>query len=228
MKYSYFLLLLALFNVAFAQQVDYGRIIPDTVRSTMPLEEKLVYLAWENYPRNETFQHEINKSQEKIKQAKLGWVQPLSLQFYYGEPHINNQFESTFFPRYNLGVNVNIGQILQTPSKVRSANEDLAISLNNINTQKHLIRAEVLRRYYNYQLKLELLKIHIQAHDDAYNAYLDITQKFKDGRATLVAYTQSALAHNQAAEQKVKSEMEVKMAKVAVEELIGVRLEEVM
>ena len=228
MKYSYLLLLLALFNFAQAQQVDYGKIIPDSSRAGMNIEDKLVSIAWENYPKNETFQHEIRKSQEKVKQARLGWAQPLSVQFYYGEPHINPNFESNFFPRYNLGLNVNIGQILQTPSKIRSAQQDLAISLNNINTQKHLIRAEVLRRYYNYQLKLELLKIHIQAQDDAYNAYLDITQKFKDGRATLETYTQAALSQNQAAEQKIKSEMEVKMAKVAVEELIGVRLEEVL
>ncbi len=221
-----FIFMLALFS-CYAQEVNYDQVIPTDSAVGLTFEEKLVRLAWKNYPQNKIWEHRTIQAEEQVLQSKLGWLKPVSIQLYYGEPHINPDFNSTFFPRYNLGVNVNIGEILTTPSRIREKEEEVNIATANLHTQKHFIRAEVIRRHQKYLMQLELLKVHIQIQEQTNNAFLDITRKFKEGRANLNEYTNTALVYNQSTERKLESEGELRIAKAQLEELIGVPLESV-
>lgn len=212
---------------SYGQEVNYDQVIPTDSAVGLSFEEKLVRLAWKNYPQNKVWYHKTAQAEEQVIQSKNGWLKPVSIQLYYGEPHINPNFESTFFPRYNLGVNLNIGELVNTPSRIREKQEEVKIAVANYNTQKHFIRAEVIRRYQKYLIQLELLKVHIQIQEQTNNAFLDITRKFKDGRAELDEYTNTALLYNNSTERRLNSEGELKIAKAQLEELIGVPLESV-
>lgn len=227
MKTATLFILFLAFLSSFAQDVDYDQVIPTDSAVGLSFEEKLVRLAWKNYPQNKVWEHRTVQAEEQVLQSRLGWLKPVSLQLYYGEPHINPDFNSTFFPRYNLGVNVNIGEILTTPSRIREKEEEVHIAQANYNTQKHFIRAEVIRRHQKYLIQMELLKVHIQVQEQANNAFLDVTRKFKDGRADLDEYTNTALVYNNSIERRLNSEGELKIAKAQLEELIGVPLESV-
>jgi len=133
--------------IASAQEVDYTQVIPTDSAQGLSFEEKLVRLAWKNYPQNKIWEYRSVQAAEQVKQSQLGWLKPVSLQLYYGEPHINPNFEATFFPRYNLGVNVNIGEILSTPSRIREKEQAMNIAQANLHTQNNLIRQEVILRH---------------------------------------------------------------------------------
>lgn len=220
--------LLALFaTLSFAQTVDYSQVItPDSVEPA-DFEARLVRLAWRNHPLNRTYDSEVEIAKARVKEQKMGWLDPLTLQLNYGEPHVNSNFNSGFFPRYNLSVNWNVGNVLATPHRVRQAKEEQAIAEAGLDAQKLRLRAEVITRYRQYLTNLELLKLRIKSQEDAYSTYLDLTSKFQQGSVDLAIYTQSALAYNHATEEKIKAEGEVAIAKAMLEELIGVKLEEV-
>ena len=101
------------------------------------------------------------------------------------------------------------------------------IAQATLNQQKLSIRAEVLRRYKDYQLKVELLKIRTQAHDDSYSTHQLITRDFEKGAATLEEFIKSAAAYNASVEAKLIANKNVLESKITLEELIGVKLEDV-
>jgi outer membrane protein TolC len=232
MRLFTFFSLLCFLLTAQAQEVDYNWVIPTDSAAGLEFQEKLIRLAWKNYPENKVIQHKVVQAQEQVRQSKISWLDPVSIQFNLAEPRVNtilgtgnNEFGSAFFPLYNLGFNINLGQVLATPSRIREKEEEVKIATQNVNSQKLLIRAEVIRRYQNYLLKQELLRVHIQIQEQANSAFLDITRRFKEGRANIDAYTNSALAYNQATESRIESASEVRKAQAALEELIGVPLE---
>jgi hypothetical protein len=58
-------LLLTSSITAFAQSVDYSKIVtPDSVEPAN-FEERLVRLAWQNYPLNRTYDAEVSTSKEE-------------------------------------------------------------------------------------------------------------------------------------------------------------------
>lgn len=212
---------------ATAQTVDYNQVItPDSVVPAS-FQERLIRLAWRNYPLNRTFDAQIDKAAARVKEEQLGILDPISVQLNYGEPHINPNFEAAFFPRYLVGVNLNVGQIMSNPQRVKQARADQEIATHQLDAQKLAIRYEVIRRYQDYLMKLELLKLHIKTQEDNYTTYLDLTQKFQEGSVGLDAYTQTAVAYNRATEDKIKAEADVAIAKAHLEELLGVPLEQV-
>ncbi|MFK7970840.1 MAG: TolC family protein [Bacteroidia bacterium] len=220
--------LLTLTAASFAQTVDYAQVItPDSV-APASFEDRLVRLAWQNYPLNRNFDAEVEISKERVKEQKKGWLDPVTLQLNYGEPHINTSFNADFFPRYNLSVSMNLGKVLSTPQRIKQAEQEQKIAEANKDAQKLRIRAEVVSRYQTYLTNLELLKLRIKSQEDAYSTYLDLTKQFQNGSVSLEIFTQSALAYNHATEEKIKAEGEVAISKARIEELIGVKLEEVL
>ena len=227
MKTLIFTFFIALTTIGFSQTVDYAQVItPDSVEPAT-FSDRLVRLAWQNYPLNRTYGSEVEAAEARVKEQKLGWFDPISIQLNYGEAHINKNLNSNFFPKYNIAVNWNLGRVLATPQRVRQAKEEQEIAEASLDAAKLRLRAEVISRYQTYLMNLELLKLRIKSQEDAYSTYLDLTQKFQQGSVSLEIFTQSALAYNHATEEKIKAESEVAIAKARMEELIGVKLEEV-
>lgn len=231
MKSLIFTLLLVLSSGAFGQIVDYNEVItPDSIEPAN-FEARLVRLAWQNYPLNRTYDANMKIAEAKVKEEKMGWLDPLTLNLNYGEPHFqankDTTFNSIFFPRYMLSLNLNVGRVFSTPHRVKQAEQQREIAAANYDAQKLRLRAEVIARYRTYLTNLELLKLRIKSQEDAYSTYLDLTQKFQQGTVDLEIFTQSALAYNHATEEKIQAEGDVAITKARLEELIGVKLEEV-
>ena len=167
-----------------AQKVDYNAIIlPDAIED-IDISEKLVRLAWKNFPANEVAQHEIIKAKHNIGVAGSSWLNLITLQGNLNEFNIDpssNPNPNTFYPRYNVGITIPLGIFMETPNNMKIAKENLKIQELNLNEQKLVIRGEVLRRYQDYLNAKELLKIHSEAENDAYNGYILIEEKFKSG-----------------------------------------------
>ena len=103
----------------------------------------------------------------------------------------------------------------------------LRIADAHVRAQKLQTRGEILRRYQNYVSAIEILKYRNRSQEEAHLVHLVITKSLKKGEGTLEDYNKSFIIYNEAVSSKIQSETDVAQAKNAIEELIGVQLEEV-
>jgi outer membrane protein TolC len=198
-----------------------------------PYEERLVSLAWQNYPSSEIYTSKVKIAEKKINLERFSWTDDVRASFNFNQRNIEaglistDETQNNYYPWYNFSVGVSIGSFVQTPINVSIAKEELDIANASLNQHKLSIRAEVLKRYKDYQLKLELLKIRTQAVEDAYSTHLLITRDFEKGAATLEEFIKSAAAYNAATEAKLVAETSIQESKLTLEEMIGIKLEEV-
>lgn len=198
-----------------------------------PYEERLVSLAWQNYPSGEIYTSRVEIAKKKISLERFSWTDDIKASFNFNQRNIeagltsNEANSNTFYPWYNFGIGISVGSFVQTPIRVGITKEELDIANASLDQHKLSIRAEVLKRYKDYQLKLELLKIRAQAVEDAYSTHLLITRDFEKGAATLEEFIKSAAAYSTATEAKLIGETNVQESKISLEEMIGVKLEEV-
>src|SRR5687767_10028365 len=142
MKNIIFLLLLS--TAAYAQNVDYNKIILPAGVQTSDFAEKLVQIAWRNNPTNEVFRREVNVAALEIKKATGEWADIVSFQSNLNEfvlnPGSDQLSRGAFFPKYNLRAEVSLGMFFRIPYNVKQNRERLVIAQSQVNVQKLEIR----------------------------------------------------------------------------------------
>jgi len=208
-----------------AQQVNYDALVNDTTSNEFV--EKLIVLAWKNYPLNEVSQRRIHSTEESLFQSKWSWLNTFSLSYQYTPNITSDQSTQLVYPRAGIGVTVNIGNIFSVPSKIAQADEDYKIAIANYNAQKVFIRAEIIRRYADYKRDIELLKVRTQAVEDSYSSLLLTKKKFDNGEIDLDEYNKVLRSYTDNMERKVVSDGDLMYHKGTLEEMIGIKLEQV-
>ncbi len=227
------LALLLLPILALGQNIDYDKIIlPEGVKE-IQFSEKLVRLAWANNPDNQVLLHQVTASEYEEKLAKRNFFNQITATGNLNEFNVNPQKDANgaplpnFFPKYNFAATLNLGNFFSGPIKVKRAKEETAIANYNVNSRKLTLRAEVLRRYQNYLTSKELFKVQTDALEDASASFSLAEQKFKNGETKIVDFNAALENLNARKSQKLISERDFNIAKIDIEELIGVRLEDV-
>jgi FKBP-type peptidyl-prolyl cis-trans isomerase len=226
-----------------AQQVDYNKIILPATADSVNIAEKLVQLAWQNYPLNEVAELGVASAKKAVTMSKLDLLNNVSGTFNANDFTVQNGLFTPqkqaldangnpvvgayFYPRYNVSVRLSIGDIILTPMKVSKNKLQVKVTEAQVRAQKLNIRAEMLRRYQVYLTSIEVLKLRVKAVEEAHLIHLLVTKKFKKGEAILEDYNKSFLTFNNAQEAKVTAEGQVYLTKNSIEEMIGLKLEEV-
>lgn len=209
---------------------DYAWVIP-TNSPSLTLEEKLVRLAWQNYPENRIIEHSQNISEENLHQARWAWLDEIRVQGNLNEfsisPPAGAEDRANFFPRYNVGVTFTPGLIVRIPSNVRKAKEDLKIAEEQINSQKLMVRTLVLSRYQNLLLYKKLLEIDMGTAEKSNSAYAFIEGQFKRGEVSLDEYNAATEDNNAKRRARLSAEAAYLKAKYELEQVIGVPFETV-
>lgn len=231
------LVFLVLAGSTLAQQVDYKKIILPEGASNVSFEERLVQLAWKNNPSTSAAQNEVALSQSELKSVSTRWTSLIGVNGNLNEFTIN-QFGSSsnssdpnsknlFYPRYNVSVTLPLSTFFQLPHDVKAAKAQVAIKQDNVNLLKLHIRATVLKLYAEYKKNEVIWNIRKQALADEESNYLLIEQKFKNGEASVEDYIQAQKSRNDQKILAVLAEAEFTSSKLDLEEMIGVRIEEV-
>ncbi len=220
-------------TVSLAQNVDYNKIILPQGAKDVSIEERLVQLAWRNYPDNAIIQHQINIARYDLKRAQWSWLDRISAVGNLNEFTIKGRDDSNgivnnFFPRYNFSVGLTLGFLVNTPLQVKAARENLMIEHEVNDRQKLKIRADVLQKYSTYKMAVELLDIHSKALQDIEDRFALVETKFRNEEATLNEYNGVLEQRNGHKVRKINAENAYMQAKLALEEIIGVRLEDVL
>lgn len=219
------LITIGLLPKSYSQDVDYNTIILPSNITDIEIHEKLVQLAWKNYPANKEAQRVVEIAQHNVKIAGLSWLNMVRLNMNLNEFNIDATNErNQFFPKYNLGIQIPLGSFFEIPQQVKIAKKDLEISKLRVNETKLTLRANVLSRYQTYLSFKEIYKIQKEAETDTYSNHLLIEQKFKAAEVHVNAFVQSSKNYNDQRVKTVLSENAYKQSIVALEELIGIKL----
>lgn len=225
------LFLFSIGSFAYAQKVDYDRVIPPSYLSELDFSEKLVFLAWQNYPVNQRLYHEYKIAEKNKVKADWAWLDIFSAAYNINEFTINPTEETRdralFYPKYNFGARLELGKIVQVPADIKIAKEEIKIASATLNTQKISLRALVLRTYQTYLLAKETLELQIVATEEAFSRFSLSEQRFKNGEITLEQYNEALAYYNTGRRNKLEAETKYNIEKINLEELIGIPLEDV-
>jgi outer membrane protein TolC len=130
--------------------------------------------------------------------------------------------DNVFFPRYNLGINVNLGTVLTQKPKNRIREREIKMAEHQLNQRKLRTRAETLERYENLIAANEIYKTRVQIEQDIKANFVLIGSMYKTDEKTFEEYNESSSAYHGAVESRIKAESERRVALYRLEEIIGV------
>jgi outer membrane protein TolC len=225
------LMFLLISSSALGQYVDYNKIILPENAQTSDFAEKLVQIAWRNHPDNEMFRRQVNVAGYDLKKSSVEWAEAIkftgNLNEFVLNPNSDIYSRAVFFPKYNLSATVSLGMFFSIPYNVKQNRERMMIAQTQVNSQKLLIRNQVLKSYNEYQMREKMYKIQSQIALDNETSHKLVEQKFKNGEITFEQYSMSLSAFSTTTLSQIEAEKDYKNAKLDLEQLIGMKLEDV-
>ena len=223
------LVLLLLASGVFAQQTDFETVIQPAETKARDFSEYLVQLAWMNYPESAIAQDEWLNARSDNKNVRKEWMRDVQASFNFNESNLRGVDTSgnVFFPRYNIGITLNLYNILSQKEKSKMSSRRIDIAEHRVNQRKLNIRSETLQRWANYRLAREIVKERVLVEQELNNTFIIVQQLYKSDEKTLEEYTTASAAYYQAREARIRAATELELAKFHLEEIIGLRWEQV-
>lgn len=218
---------------AWGQSVDYKKIVLPDEAANVSFEERLVQLAWKNNPSSQIVQEEVVQAQEEFKGKRAEWTQLMGVTGNLNEFNVKALGESSsdegnlFFPRYNFFVQVPLSLLFEKPHQKKAARSRVVASEHKVNLLKLELRARVLKLYSDYKKNEVIYLMKKQWSADEESNYKLIEQQFQNGNAPMEDYIRAQKSRNEIKLQLVLAENDLAKAKIDLEEVIGVRLEDV-
>jgi outer membrane protein TolC len=229
MKKILFMLLVS--TAAFGQNVDYNKIILPSGVQTADFAEKLVQIAWRNHPSNEAFRREVNIAAYETKKAAVQWLDVVHVQGNLNQFTLNPASDvysrAAFFPKYNIHGDLSLSWLFTIPYTTKQNKEREIVAQSQVNVQKLLVRQTVLKAYNEYLMHEKIYKIQTQLALDNETSHKLVEQKFKNGEITFETYSASLTTFSTTSLAQLEAERNFKNAKLDLEQLIGMRLEDV-
>lgn len=212
-----------------AQQTDYDAIIQPLDAKARDIGEYMVQLAWLNSPDGRIAETEKLNARSELKNTKKEWMRDVNASFNFNESNLKgaDTLGNVFFPRYNFGLTLNLYNILSQKEKNNIGKRRLDIAGERINLRKREIRSFALARWAEFRLAREIFKERSTVELDLNNNFILIQQLYKSDEATLEQYTTTSATYYQAREARIRAQTELEIAKIKLEEVIGLRWEQV-
>lgn len=192
------------------------------------VRERLIQLALQN-PDFEIADRKINIANYELKQAKgdwLGFIAPnLNLNEFTVKPKSSNNF---FLPLWNVGVTVPLNYFSQRKNEVKVARENMYIAQAQKNERFREIRAKVLTKYEDYLMYRDLLELQNRVTQDAYVYYKQRESDFADNLIEIDDFNKAFALYKEQQEKKLQAFRNLNVAKIELEQLIGVSLDDVL
>lgn len=229
MKKILFFVLLS--SSVYAQNVDYNKIILPSAAQGTDFAEKLVQLAWKNHPNNEMFVRQVAVAEYDRKKSAVEWLDIVHFQANLNEFVLNPGGDplsrGAFFPKYNVRADVSLAMLFNIPYNNKQNRERVAIAQTQVNAQKLAVRNNVLKAYNEYLMREKIFKIQSQLALDNETSHKLTEQRFKSGEITFETYSQSLTAYSAINLSQLQAEKDFKNAKLDLEQMIGMKLEDV-
>jgi outer membrane protein TolC len=222
-------LLLLLHQPLTGQQTDFDAVIQPIDTKARDFSEYLVQLAWMNNPESAIVQGEYLNAKSDNKNIKKEWMRDVAASFNLNESNLRgvDTAGNVFFPRYNIGITLNLYNILSQPEKSKIGQRRMELANHRINQRKLELRAETLQRWAAFRLAREIVKERLLVEQELNNTFIIVQQLYKTDEKTLEEFTTASAAYYQAREARIRAVTEQEMAKFQLEAIIGLRWDQV-
>lgn len=191
--------------------------------------QKYIDLARVNFPQIKIAEAKKELVKTGIPIAQASYLDILNGSYFYRPENksVLDPVNPYNFNGFQLGVSVNVGNLVSKPFQVKRAKADYKIAVLEAQQNDKTVEMEVKRRYYDYIQQISQLKIATKIAQDNKGVSESLRNKFEKGEITLDAYNQSRLNQSASESEKVAVEINYLKAKDLLEEIIGVKLSDV-
>lgn len=207
-------------------QADSLRMLPDSL-----IKERLVQLVMDN-PALHASDAMVGTAEYELKRAKTSWLNTINVSGNLNELVINNATinglpASTLFPKYNFGLTIPLGLFGRQEKNI--AREKIRLYEAQYEENRRALVKRVLIRYEEFKEKRELFELQRQMTDGQLATYQNKQRDFASGKSTDPGEINKEyqLYVEQKSKQRTR-EMEYNVARLELEELIGMRLEDAL
>jgi len=222
-------------NFAWAQKVDYNKIIAPESSSGMSMEERLVQLAWQNNPSSAMAKGNVAFAQYGLKTVKTEWATQFGVNGNLNEFTIKGfngdddpLSRANFYPRYNVYVHIPLASFIQRPNQRRAAETRVGYAQDEMNLMKLDLRARVLKIYAQYKQNKEVHDIRTKAQEEESDLFNLIETKFEKNQITVQEYLQAAKSRTEQKVQVALAKSVLDQSEIDLEQIIGVPLRDVL
>ena len=110
---------------------------------------------------------------------------------------------------------------------VKQARQELKVAQSEQDEYSISLESEVKQRYFLYLQKLNILKLRSKSAIDAESLLTQAKIKYEKSELSFDEYSKILISSSDQKQSKIQTESEFLMAKAAIEELLGKKLEEV-
>lgn len=191
--------------------------------------ENYIQLAKDNYPKSKILKVEENRSKSQVAAAKVSYLDLMNVSYFYrpadraalnpDNPFVVNGFQ--------FGVTLSPGVFFQKPFEVKQAKAEHEIAKLQRMDYERVLESEVKSRYYDYIYLLNELKVKTEEAQANKALFDDTRLKFERGEAELESYNTARSNFSVASTALSQVEVSFLKAKDALEEIIGMKLNEV-
>ena len=189
--------------------------------------EKLVATARANYPKFKWAAAKAEYARIGVSKAKLSWFDFLQLSYGYTPNFVRQEGASTYYSPSQIGIFMNIGNILQKPAVVKQAKQEYTVARLDMEVTDLNLETMVRTRYYLYLKQLNILQLRVGMVSDASDQLKGLRFKFENGQIPFDSYNQAQLAYSRQVEEKISAEADMLIARSSLEELLGAKLEDI-
>ncbi|RZK23631.1 MAG: TolC family protein [Flavobacterium sp.] len=192
-----------------------------------PYLNKLIDIAIAKYPDLKVREYQVKAAKNNITRVAVGYLDAFSASYYYRPTQAIDVNNPNLFNGYQIGINVNIGSLVQRPFIVKDAKAQYKIAqLQETSYHQNLV-AEVKKRYFAYQEQLAQLKLRSKSLSDAQSLVKQLRFKFEKSEASFDDLTRALLLSSEQNQFLITAEGGTFAAKAALEELLGDTLENI-
>jgi len=193
-----------------------------------PFLEKLIETTKLNYPKGKVYDSRVEMGEIGIKRARLSYFDALSTSYQFNPAGIDpTNAAQSILNGYRFGLVLNVGTLLQKPAYVKLAKKELEIAQFEKGSFDLNLATMVKERYFIYIQRVTVLRLISSSLFDVESMLKQVRYKFEKGEETLESYNWILLQYSTQVQGRISAETEVLIAKSSLEELLGVKLEDV-
>jgi len=196
-----------------------------------PFLEKLIATAKQNYPLVKIRQEQVLVSQNAYKLSKKSWFDLVTFSYLYSPQNSINLASTTVFSSifqgYQISVSLNFKSFFEKGFAIKNAKESYNIAVLEQQNYNLSLEAEVKTRYFNYIRQSAILRLRTRSSLDAQTVMDQAQRQFSQSTMTIENYTKASIAYAESNQIKIDTEAGWLIAKAALEEIIGKKIEDV-
>jgi outer membrane protein TolC len=196
-----------------------------------PFLDKLIATAKQNYPLVKVRQEQVLIAQNTYKLSKKSWFDLVTFSYLYSPQNSINLAStsviSSVFQGYQISVSLNFKSFFEKGFAIKNAKESVNLAMLEQQNYNLTLEAEVKTRYFNYIRQAAILRLRTRSGLDAQSIMDQAQHQFAQSTMTIENYTKASIAYSESNQTKIDAEAGWLIAKSALEEIIGKKIEAV-